>query len=242
MAPPVLHQGSGSQRRLVSSIRTSMLVADSQVTDLGDLAALTDATTLPSSHSLSSSVGERQLNNNQRILDLEDEALVIAPLRYPRVLECPFNLLLCCLTFSNVEDWIAHSLQHFRFPAGPEIGPPPFNSCCFCDEEFYSEPYQSWKARMHHVALHHQLGHKLSHARPDFDLLRYLWEKRLISDSEYRALRGNMEDPPVARDRSVAERAYPSPPQSPEAGHARVVESGLQEFYSRRHEDRQRRR
>lgn len=245
LAPTVLHQGNGNQRPLVSSIRTSMLVAGSQVTDLSDLAALTDAPTMPSSHSLSSSVGARQLDNNQRMLDFENGALVIAPLRVPRVLECPFYFLLCCLTFSNIEDWIAHSLEHFRTPDGREIGPSAFNQCCFCDIDFRSDPSNSWRERMHHVSLHHRHGHRLSHARPDFHLFYYLWQNRLMSDRDYRELRGNLEDPPVARDKSVAERAYPSPPQSPETGRARVIEGGLQDSYSsvrRRREEGQRRR
>ena len=97
------------------------------------------------------------------------------------ILECPFNLLFCYKQFSNVNDWIQHSLTHFG-----SCEPPPFNTCCFCEAVF-----DCWMDRMMHVSLHHQLGHRLSHARPDFQLFAYMWCNRLISTAEYRDLRGN---------------------------------------------------
>lgn len=63
---------------------------------------------------------------------------------------------------------------------------------------------------MEHIAIHHQqLGCRLATARPDFELFSYLWRKRLISDADYRDLKGNYED----RSRRVL--VYPSLPATP---------------------------
>ena len=245
LVPLVIHHTAGIQGPFSRSFGTSRLVADSQATTtMGSLAALTDAPTMPSSESLSSSIGARQLDH-QRILSLEHDALVIAPPSRPQILECPFDFLFCFLTFSNITDWFKHSLVHFQTPGGYNIGPPTHSECCFCDYEFQGSPQQCWQDRMSHVAVHHELSHTLAHARPNFPLYRYLWENGLMSDVDYRQLRGNRDDPPVAQDKTDSERAYPSPPQSPHTGRARVLEGGFQETYSgsrRRREERQRRR
>ena len=57
---------------------------------------------------------------------------------------------------------------------------------------------------MEEIASHHQLGHRLAHARPDFELFKYLWDKRLIEDAHYKNLMG-------AKGLS----AYSTPPTSP---------------------------
>ena len=62
---------------------------------------------------------------------------------------------------------------------------------------------------MEHIASHHQLGCRLATARPDFELFYYLWRHRLISDADYRDLKGNYDD----RSRRV--QAYPSLPATP---------------------------
>ena len=240
LAPAVIHQRNGRQGPIISSMNTSMLVDRSQATNHNSLAALTRAPTHPSSHSLSSSMGARQLQN-QRILADDGEALVIPPLLGPPVLECPFNFLSCLLTFSNMGDWIDHSLEHFRNAVGFNVGPPAINKCCFCDEQVHDVPGRSWNWRMHHVSVHHHLGHRLAHARPDFDLFRYLWRKELISDADYRELRGNINDPPVVNDRTIAEQAYPSPPGSPTAGRVRILEGGFQDSHSSSRRRRERR-
>ena len=66
---------------------------------------------------------------------------------------------------------------------------------------------------MHHVCLHHCLGHHLGHARPDFALFKYLFDNRLISDAEYRDLKGNSEN----RIKRAAAASYPTPPTSPDS-------------------------
>ena len=67
---------------------------------------------------------------------------------------------------------------------------------------------------MQHVSLHHCLGHGLRHARPDFALFKYLYNHRLISDAEYRDLKGNSRD---RTQRAAAAASYPTPPTSPDS-------------------------
>jgi hypothetical protein len=206
--PSEAHRGGSGHGLPGSSTGTSMLVAGSKHTSSHDLAALTTSPSLTTSESVPSSVGIRQLEiaNSRLLAEGEGGVLVVDPVRTEGNLECPFNLLFCLETFSKMEDWVKHSMTHFR-----EIGPPDFNQCCFCDAKFDSSTaIFSWAKRMEHVAYHHQYGCRLAAARPDFELYTYLWNKRLITDDEYRDLKGNNED------RARAARAYPSPPESPE--------------------------
>lgn len=160
---------------------TSMLVSGAN-----SLAALTNASSASTTPSVSSSLGGRQLETSRLLEPDHQNALQVAPLRHPVIFECPFNFLYCLLSFTNFNEWFAHSVTHFR-----GIAPPNSNKCCFCDKTFKENPGQHcWKEKLCHTALHHQLGHKLAHARPDFELHRYLWIKRLIDTAEYKALTG----------------------------------------------------
>ena len=175
------------------------------------LPALTLATSVRTS-SIPSSIGVRAVEQQQRILEPDQDGILILPqLLEHRVLECPFNLAFFCpMTFSDERDWIEHSLVHLRMNGRP-IDPPTSNRCCFCDKEFYSAMRGfSWVERMRHVRLHHALGHRLAHAQPDFGLFKYLFDNHLISDGDYRELKGNHQN----RRQRVA---YPSPPASPDS-------------------------
>jgi hypothetical protein len=188
--------------------RTSMMMSGgdhSRDSCSQDLAALTTASTRSSSGSVPTSVGARQIDS-QRLLETgQGNALIVPPLPAQRILECPFNFLFCVMAFSNLEEWITHSMAHFC-----RIGPSTSNLCCFCEETFKcSTGQQSWRERMQHVALHHRLGFKLAHARPDFELFDYLWRNKLISNADYKDLKGN------STSRTTAGTAYPSPPNSP---------------------------
>ena len=201
------------------STRTSMLLSGStrtrgSLSTSQDLPALTTPSSRSTAGSVASSMGMRALAN-QRILDVSDAdggALVLPQVIEP--LECPFNFLLCSYAFTSFEDWFRHSLSHFR-----HVGPPKANQCCFCDMPFNSlNGLRSWQDRMEHIAyVHHQHGHRLAHARPDFQLYKYLWDQRLISDADYRDLKGNNEV------RSRAAQAYPSPPVSPSEASAITI-------------------
>lgn len=208
--------------------RTSMMMTGSDRTwDSGtqDLAALTSASTRSTSESVPTSVGARQLESQRLLVSGPENVLLIPPLPTPRILECPFNTVYdCSMTYVEVEEWIKHSLKHFG-----HVGPSTSNVCCFCDVTFDgANGQQSWRERMQHVASHHRLGEKLAHARPDFQLFRYLWSNKLIDNAVYKDLK--VESHGRAR---AAAAAYPSPPISP-------TERGVTstQFHSHRHRNR----
>lgn len=182
------------------AVGTSMLLSGNN-----SLAALTSAASVSSAPSVSSAMGERALGP-PRILEVDRHgALQVPPLRHPPVFECPFNFLSCCLTFATFSEWFTHSLMHFR-----GINPPNINSCCYCDKTFQdNDGMRSWRARMEHIALHSQLGHRIAHARPDFELHRYLWKNRVVDNALYKSLVGD------GNSRTSTASAYPSPPTSP---------------------------
>ena len=180
---------------------TSMLLSGNS-----SLAALTTASSASSAPSVSSSLGERYLGP-ARVLEHDHQgALHIPPLRHRVVFECPFNFLHCHFRFESFPEWLAHSLTHFE-----RVSPPEKNNCCFCDDKFErsKDGMRSWTEKMQHTALHYQLGHRLAHARPDFNLYKYLWSKRLIETANYKALIG------ASHSHSGAS-SYPSPPSSPD--------------------------
>ena len=190
-----LHQSSDYRGIARSDQNTSLMLTScdhtlKSGTPSQELPGITRGTSEVSPESITASFGERQLEN-QRLLDIgSGGALIIPPLPAQRILECPFNLLFCYKDFSNVNDWVQHSLTHFG-----SCAPSPFNTCCFCEAVFdCSTGLQSWMDRMMHVSLHHRLGHRLAHARPDFELFAYMWRNKLISTAEYRDLKGNIED------------------------------------------------
>ncbi|KAL8813343.1 MAG: hypothetical protein Q9223_007060 [Gallowayella weberi] len=187
-----------------------------------DLAALTRASSSRSPTSIASSMAARHLDSLPLLEQDQAGALIIAPPRRSKVLECPFNLLFCYKDFAdtNLEEWILHSLTHFRHGSRPVL-PPTSNQCVFCPAVFESyDGVVSWQYRMYHVFLqHHRFGQSLSCARPDFKLYTYLWNHRVISDADYRDIRANSED----RSRHVA--AYPTPPVSPNERSAAVAQT-----------------
>ena len=189
------------------SNRTSMMMSDHTRDSLSqELATLTTGSTRSSSESVPSSVGERGTEPHRLLEFGQGNVLEIRRLPAQSILECPFNFLDCLMTFSSFEDWFEHSLEHFG-----NVGPSISNNCCFCDETFKCpNGMQSWWERMQHTALHHQLGHRIAHARPSFQLYEYLWRQELISTADYKDLKGN------SHGRARAAAAYPSPPASPD--------------------------
>jgi len=171
---------------------TSMMMSGAS-----SLAALTNTSSARSPSSISSS---RAIPSRTLELDTHG-ALQIAPLR-PPIFECPFNFLSCRRTFTRYDEWYHHSLEHFGL-----VTPPKSNKCCFCDKVFRTNDGNlSWRHRMEEIATHHQLGHTLAHARPDFDLFLYLWQNRIIDNGLYKELMGRSR-----------QNAYPTPPVSPQS-------------------------
>lgn len=187
------------------SIKTSMLPLRSDFTSVGSLPELTRLPTPPGvPESASDGMGGREIDQGMRLLVPDQEGVLettpLAPLRSPQqdpTLECPFPWLHCYKQFAigNERQWLEHIMKHFVKP-GPRgrppknIPPPKVNCCCFCDSKFESTSgILSWRDRMSHVELHHKYGHRMAHARIDFALVEYMWEKGLIAVEDYRELK-----------------------------------------------------
>lgn len=65
-----------------------------------------------------------------------------------------------------------------------------FNTSPPSTEEVYSQDHPSaWDRLLNHVAAdHYQHGQTLAGSRPDFELMRYLYGRRIISDAQFKAM------------------------------------------------------
>jgi len=106
-------------------------------------------------------------------------------------LPCPFAIVGCKVSFHSdqSEHWYQHSLSHFG-----EHRPPKHALCVFCDTPFNDDdPYACWRRRMAHTAGHHRADEQ--YEKPDFSLLRYMWEKKLLRDEDYKSAIAITEKP-----------------------------------------------
>ena len=173
-----------------------------------------------SSLSVSDSVGERALDQRMRLLQ-EDGTVGDTLFHRDSVLECQFRRYNGCkkkFPVAAFEVWVTHTRRHFTKPGRRGepiyISPPTLNSCCFCDAKFEAiSGISSWGQMMLHVKEHHELGHRLAHARIDFSLVEYLWQKGLLTLQEYRELKPNRNA-----------QGLPSPPLSDDEGPVAVLE------------------
>ena len=176
------------------SMNTSMLLCEESLPttcrNIGNQAIIL-ASSRPDM-SFASSIGCRAMENGTSKLR-DGMGSEVLPSRESKSLECPFIRIFNCLrTYSNEKEWICHSLTHLKFH-GRNVEPPTSNRCRFCEKDFYSlTPYQSWVEMMSHLSLHHALGYDLSQARPDYSLLKYLFDHRIVSDAEYRHLKSSL--------------------------------------------------
>ncbi|KAI9934873.1 hypothetical protein ASPWEDRAFT_175598 [Aspergillus wentii DTO 134E9] len=101
---------------------------------------------------------------------------------------CLFHLLNCHKTFTNAEHWKTHVLSHFRTHAPPKTA-----RCPLCPKPFTTSSNSSartaWDAMLDHLDVaHYQHGQTLAGSRPDFELMRYLFQMRIISEDQFKVL------------------------------------------------------
>jgi hypothetical protein len=145
---------------------------------------------------------------------------------------CSFGFTDCRLSFHpmRINDWISHEASHFL-----QHRPPPKTCCTFCDLVFenYTDPKLSWRQRMDHIAVHFQRLEGPDHPRPDFFVIEYMFEKRLLSAGEYKSLTRYTERP---RCDGLVDIGYKTPEMK------RKHEKSREQRYDLEKEDRQRRR
>lgn len=142
---------------------------------------------------------------------------------------CLFHTLDCHDTFDDECLWRMHVLGHFRTHPPPSTARCPL---CpdkrFVDSESISEPDDSnrepdpnhtsttnptvdsifsqcsaWSRMLDHVATdHYQHGQTLAGSRADFELMRYLYGRRIITDAQFKAMQLAPAPSSPAYDRS----------------------------------------
>ena len=201
-----------------SQVSISVPRSECSEQDGGSIAGLTSSSSSDGYDvSVTSSMGCRQVNQSMRLLDPTNGVLAVTlnpPLRpagQACVLECqlkPYNRCTKEYALPNRGKWTRHVLGHFvkHGRRGPvKVSPPKHNSCCFCEAKFEAvDGITSWRNMLEHIIGHHELGHRLAHARVDFPLVDYLWENGLIGTADYRELKPT--------------RNLPTPPPSDEEG------------------------
>lgn len=127
-----------------------------------------------------------------------------------RIYICLFHMLDCHDSFDDAAQWRTHVVSHFRTHSPPPTArcplcpilnfvngiPDPVSSVLsehesFRDSAVVTVPDQptAWDRMLDHVATDHfQHGHTLAGSRPDFDLMRYLYRLRIISDAQFKAM------------------------------------------------------
>uniref|UniRef100_A0A093URW8 U6 snRNA-associated Sm-like protein LSm1 n=1 Tax=Talaromyces marneffei PM1 TaxID=1077442 RepID=A0A093URW8_TALMA len=126
--------------------------------------------------------------------------LASAPSASQAVYRCLFYILPCDHQSDNIETWKTHVLSHFR---GTRL--PPTAPCQWCPLEFRhpnnsntninnnnnnnNNAHQTWDAMLTHVAHDHfEKGHTLAASRPNFELMKYMYNSKIITEDQLKAI------------------------------------------------------
>jgi hypothetical protein len=123
-----------------------------------------------------------------RALESVDGVLQVPVTANPHAdLYCPLHILDCEESFNDVKLWKTHIFSHFRGLACPVTA-----NCFLCERIFtqteYDHPARAWNEMLSHVAAIHfrGLGEGLATVRTDFGLMRWMWNRRLITPAQFR--------------------------------------------------------
>ncbi|KAI9368597.1 hypothetical protein BJX61DRAFT_210481 [Aspergillus egyptiacus] len=106
--------------------------------------------------------------------------------RRQKIYICLFYILDCHDTFDDPEQWRTHVFSHFRMHEPPDRA-----RCPLCPtERFTSTPdKRAWDFLLEHVEIaHFHQGQTLAGSRPDFELMRYLYNLRVISVDQFKVM------------------------------------------------------
>lgn len=117
------------------------------------------------------------------VLETDDGILTLPHTSEPDAdLLCPFQILDCAETFSSVREYKTHVFSHFRGHPLPTSA-----SCFLCENKFTQEPEDdaalAWNKMLGHMAHDHfRQGQQLGTIRADFALMRWMYDRKIISD------------------------------------------------------------
>lgn len=157
-----------------------------------------------------------------------------APNRYlPNAdLICPFQILDCEVAFSDIRLWKNHVFFHFKGHPCPKTA-----TCFLCDKSFMQRredrPDRAWNEMLSHLANdHYRRGQRLATVRTDFSLMRWMYNRRIITDAEFK----RTQLCPVPRLQMAGSRLsevvnVPEAPAPPNARQVRLVQPGAHPGY-----------
>lgn len=119
------------------------------------------------------------------VLESDDGVLTIPQHLAPDAdLLCPFQILDCAETFSSIREFKIHVFSHFRGHPLPTSA-----SCFLCENKYDQTPDDdsalAWNKMLGHMAYDHfRRGQNVATIRADFRLMRWMYDRKIISDHE----------------------------------------------------------
>lgn len=141
-----------------------------------------------SSYKSSGSTAQSSVSSTPPAQPTLNQQITTTPYNHGYSLPCEFAILGCELRFDpgHRDHWISHSISHFGgFP------PPSLGICTFCDNEnarfrAQRDSDSSWRERLIHIASHYENFELRETSRPDYYLLDYLLQTKLITEGDYK--------------------------------------------------------
>lgn len=190
---------------------------DSMASD--NIPPLTRGNSIVSSSSKTSS-GMASAIDGGCVLSTEDGILTLPATFQPDAdLRCPFQILDCRQTFSDVIEFKIHVFSHFRGEPLPHFAP-----CFICGRLFLQtdgdDRALAWNNVLSHMAYDHYRGtNEEVRIRSDVAVLRYMWGRQLISDAQFTRVQLLMPEarPAIMNIANTRMRQIPEAPMAPEA-------------------------
>lgn len=157
--------------------------------------------------------------NGMHTLESVDGVLQVPTIAHPQArLFCPFHILDCETSLNEIREWKTHVFSHFRGV------PCPVTATCFlCERTFEQsendDPARAWNEMLSHMAAVHfrGLGQRLATVRTDFSLMRWMYNRRIITSAQFKRTQ-SVSVPvvlPESRGDVVNMPEAPVPPSAP---------------------------
>jgi hypothetical protein len=168
--------------------RTSLAVRALSTTASEAIPALTRGNSDASSAG-SADTGLASALDGINLLESHDGILGV-PHRYlPEAdLMCPFQILDCDESFSDIRLFKTHVFSHFKGQPCPTRA-----NCFLCEAKFVQTERDdvalAWNEMLSHLAEgHFKRGQRLGTVRVDFSLMRWMYARRIVTDAQFKRL------------------------------------------------------
>ena len=186
--PSVSGAWSQPSRSNTTSIMDNRSISYQPTVRTGSVPGLTNGGTSATDSSICTD-DSSVLRDNPNVLQADQDGVLrrLSPERPRAVYPCSFYFLCCTDRFDDVGAWYTHCLSHFRGNEPPKIVQCPY--CTTYGPYRFHDGREAWKSRMDHIInSHFRTGIPLSIVRPDFELFKHLWQKRIVNDAERQEL------------------------------------------------------